>query len=144
MVQKAEGAKQGLSGGLKVLGGALRAAGDHLSENGQAGSSKLIGEAASGLERFADSLDSKPLGEVFDELRTFGHNNAEGLFAGSMLAGLALGRLLKAAGTEGGSRGQASTKPSNDASEGADEEDSEKPLRTSTAPEVTATSGYAI
>jgi hypothetical protein len=99
VLEKATDAKHGLSGGLLSLGGALRAAGDHLSESGQAGSSKLVGDAASGVEQFANSLDSKPLGQVIDELRTFGRNNAGGLFAGSMLAGLAFGRLLKTAET---------------------------------------------
>ncbi|MET4634939.1 hypothetical protein [Kaistia defluvii] len=97
LVETATDAKHGLSGGLQTLGGALRAAGVHLGENGQPGPSKLIGDAASGLDQFAQSLDSKPLGEVIDELRTFGRNNAGGLFAGSVLAGLAFGRLIKTA-----------------------------------------------
>jgi hypothetical protein len=97
LLETAADAKHGLSGGLQTLSGALRAAGVHLVENGQSGPSKLIGDAASGLDQFAQSLDSKPLGEVIDELRTFGRNNAGGLFAGSVLAGLAFGRLIKTA-----------------------------------------------
>lgn len=97
--RKAEDAKQGLGSGLRALGGALRAAGDHLSQNGQSATSNLVGEAASGVDRFADSLENKPVGDVIEELRTLGRNNAAGLFAGSMLAGLALGRLLKSSGS---------------------------------------------
>lgn len=100
VVRKAEDVKQGLSGGLQALGGAMRAAGDHLSEKGQPGSSRLLDEAASGVERFAQSLENRSLGEILEELRDLGRNNAGGLFAGSLLAGLALGRVLKA--TDGG------------------------------------------
>jgi predicted flap endonuclease-1-like 5' DNA nuclease len=99
---KANEARHSMSDSLKVIGGALRAAGDHLSENGQRGPSKIVDNVASGVDRFADSLENKPFGEVVDDLRTMGRNNAGGLFAGSMLVGLALGRLFRADSDNGG------------------------------------------
>lgn len=143
VVRKAEDAKQGLSGGLKALGGALRAAGDNLSESGQGSSSKLLGEAASGVERFAESLESKPLKEVFGELRSLGRNNAGSLFVGSMLAGVALVRLLKAAdGDDPAPKQPASEQESNvRASDGGIPRSS---ATTSTAPSPTVTKGDAL
>lgn len=142
VVRKAENVKQGLSGGLMALGGALRAAGNHLSESGQAGSSKFVGEAASGLERLAGSLENQPLGEVVDQLRTFGRDNAGGLFAGSMLAGFALGRLLK---TADGANQSPSSSGSGGALSGEPDESAEQiSTDASTAPPATATSGYAL
>jgi len=102
LLEKSEDAKRGLSGSLQSLGGALRAAGDSLSQSGQPAPSKIFGEAASGLEQFARSLNDKPLGEVLDEVRTFGRNNSGSLFVGSVLAGLALSRVFKVV-EEGGS-----------------------------------------
>lgn len=102
LLEKSEDAKRGLSGSLQSLGGALRAAGDSLSQSGQPAPSKLFGEAASGLEQFARSLNDKPLGEVLDEVRTFGRNHSGSLFVGSVLAGLALSRVFKVV-EEGGS-----------------------------------------
>jgi hypothetical protein len=55
-----------------------------------------VTEAAAGLERLSGSLESKPVSEIVDEIRSFGSKNAGGLFGGAVLAGLALGRLLKA------------------------------------------------
>lgn len=152
VLRKAEDARHGLTGSIMALAGALRAAGDHLSQNGQSGPSKLVGEAGSGLERFADSLENKPFGEVFEELRTLGRSNAGGLFAGSVLAGLALGRLLRssdlvetggsqAAGDEksGTGQSQADRPAGSDGAATGDFSGERSP-----APPMTATSGYAL
>lgn len=145
MAEKAEGVKHGLSGGLAALGGALRAAGDHLSENDQEGSSKLVSEAASGLERLAESVENKPLGQVFEELRTFGRNNAGGLFAGSMLAGFALARLLKAADGESTAGGKSAGGPGREFSKASDTNDAGKSSADTTSPPPpSASSGYAL
>lgn len=140
---KAEDAKQGLGGSLKALGEAMRAASDNLSENGQAGTSKVIGDAASGLERFADALQNRPLGEVLDEVRAFGRVNSGGLFATSMLAGLALGRLFRAGESTGTpSSGTSSGSGEGSGWTGSDGDSEQAPVEPSPPP--TATSGYAI
>lgn len=145
VARKAEDAKQGLSGSLKVLGGAVRAAGDHLSEKGQDGSSRMLGEAASGLERFAESLENRSLGEIFEELRTLGRNNAGGLFAGSMLAGVALGRVFKAseAGEAAPSMGKHSYSP-NDAQKGPRQTSPGPSGPSGSTPTATTTRGNAL
>lgn len=94
-VRKVEEAQHGVGAGLASLGGALHAAGDHLAEQEQGTASKLLQEAADGIERLASSLRDKSLEEVISEVRTFGRDNAGALIAGSALAGLALGRLVR-------------------------------------------------
>ncbi len=105
---KAEGAKAGLSEQLKAFGDAMRAAADNLAE-GQPTASRLVSEAASGLDGLSASLENKSFGEVADELRSMGRNNAGGLLAGSVIAGLALGRFLRSAEPQGASRQSAAS-----------------------------------
>jgi hypothetical protein len=52
-------------------------------------------QAAEGVERFAGSLKNKPFTDVLDDLRSYGRENSVALIAGSLLAGLALGRFVK-------------------------------------------------
>lgn len=94
-VRKVEEAQHGVGAGLARLGGALHAAGDHLAEQEEGAASKLLQETADGIERLASSLKDKSLEEVISEIRTFGRDNAGALIAGSALAGLALGRLVR-------------------------------------------------
>ncbi|ESX07714.1 hypothetical protein X766_34510, partial [Mesorhizobium sp. LSJC255A00] len=53
-------------------------------------------DAASGLERLSSSLKQKPFSQVLDDVQSFGRQNPGVLLAGSVLAGLALGRFIKA------------------------------------------------
>ncbi len=97
--ERIEHAQHGVGSGLKSIGGALRAAGDHLSDERQATAARIASDAAAGLDRLSDTLQNRSLDEVVGELRAFGRRNAGGLFAGSLLAGLAVGRLMKLSGT---------------------------------------------
>ncbi len=142
VVRKAEEGMQGVGGSLKALGGALRAAGDHLSQSGETGTSNLIGEAASGVERFADSVESKPLREVVDELRTFGRKNPGALFAGAVLAGLALGRVLRASDNDSTKGSQPANRRASPG-EAADPANATSRSGSDQLPQPTATSGYA-
>ena len=102
--RKAQEARAGLAGNIAAFGEALGTAGDHLAENGQPRSARLLDEAAARLKECAGSLEHKSLGEVYGDLRAFGRRNPGGLFAGSVLAGLALGRVLRTAAEAGGSQ----------------------------------------
>ncbi len=93
--QQAEGAQQGMGESIAALGGAMRAAGEHLAKGEQNTMSKLMNDAAGGIERFSDSLKNKKFEEILDDVRTLGRDNSGALFAGSILAGLALGRFVK-------------------------------------------------
>lgn len=95
LFEQAEGAQRDISSNMKAFGGALRAASEHLANADQRTASKFVLDAAGGLERLSSSLKDKPFEEVLGEIRTFGKDNAGALIAGSVLAGLALGRFIK-------------------------------------------------
>ncbi|WP_189502414.1 hypothetical protein [Mesorhizobium sp. M00.F.Ca.ET.216.01.1.1] len=95
LLDKAEGTQRDISANLKAFSGALRAASEHLANNDQRTASKLTLDAAGGLERLSSSLKDKPFEDVLGELRSFGRENSATLIAGSVLAGLALGRFIK-------------------------------------------------
>jgi hypothetical protein len=95
IAEKAEGAQQNISANMAAFGGAMRVASEHLANNDQRAASKFVLEAASGIERLSSSLKDKPFEEVLEEIRSFGRQNSGALIAGSVLAGLALGRFVK-------------------------------------------------
>nr|WP_051695647.1 hypothetical protein [Mesorhizobium ciceri] len=73
----------------------MRAASEHLANNDQRTASKFTLDAAGSLERLSSSLKDKPFEDVLGEMRSFGRENSGALIAGSVLAGLALGRFIK-------------------------------------------------
>jgi F0F1-type ATP synthase membrane subunit b/b' len=95
LFEKAEGTQRDLSANLKAFSGALRAASEHLANSDQRTASKFTLDAAGGLERLSSSLKDKPFEEVLGEIQSFGRENSGALIAGSVLAGLALGRFIK-------------------------------------------------
>ena len=94
-IEQAEGAQKSIGETIASLGGAMRAASDHLAQGQQNTMSKLMNDAAGGVERFSDSLKNKKFDEILDDVRQLGRENSGALFAGSILAGLALGRFVK-------------------------------------------------
>jgi hypothetical protein len=120
LYKRAEGTQQDISSNLQAFGGALRAASEHLANNNQRTASKFVRDAAGGMERLSSSLKDKPFEVVLEEIRTFGRDNSGALIAGSVLAGLALGRFVKSSapsgtGGTGGGRPDTSQMPSGDA-----------------------------
>ena len=93
--QQAEGAQHDVGDKLAALGGALRAAGDRLAGENQNAMSKLAGEAAGTLDQFSQTLKTKGFGEVVEDVRRAARQHPGMVFAGAMLAGIALGRLVK-------------------------------------------------
>ncbi|WP_176477182.1 hypothetical protein [Mesorhizobium sp. WSM4313] len=94
--ERAQETQRDLGSSLVALGGALRAASDHLANGDQKSASNFMRDAADGLERLSSSLKEKPFGEVLEDVQNFGRQNPGILIAGSVLAGLALGRFMKA------------------------------------------------
>jgi hypothetical protein len=94
-MEQAQTAQKDVGASLVAFGGALRAAGDHLAGSDQRAASQVMRQAADGIERFAGSLKNRPFGDVIEDVRSFGRENSGILFAGSLLAGLALGRIVK-------------------------------------------------
>ena len=95
LFEQADGTQQDISANMAAFGGALRAASEHLANSDQRAASKFVLEAAGGIERLSSSLKNKPFEEVLGEVRSFGRQNSGALIAGSVLAGLALGRFIK-------------------------------------------------
>ncbi|TGW07937.1 hypothetical protein EN788_33995 [Mesorhizobium sp. M2D.F.Ca.ET.145.01.1.1] len=95
LFDKAQLAQNTLTGAVAALGGAVRAASEHLANSDQKAAAKFALEAAGSLERMSASLNDKPFEEVLADVRAFGGSNPAALFGGAMLAGLALGRFIK-------------------------------------------------
>jgi hypothetical protein len=123
VLKGAESTQRDLSSSLLALSGALRAASEHLANSDQRAASKFILDAAGGMERMSASIRDKPVADVLEEVRSFGRDNSGALIAGSVLAGLALGRFVKSA-TPGTSAGR---RPESGASDALDQGDEGEP-----------------
>lgn len=96
--QKTAGADQ-LSGIAKAV---QNAAGDLQDKSPQV--ARLVGDAASSVDRFAGDLRNRDVRDVLDQVTGFARQQPVAFFAGSVLAGLLLARFLKS-----GSQGAAYT-----------------------------------
>ena len=124
---------------LTAIGGALRAASEHLANSDQRTVSKLVLDAAGGLERLSGSLKNKSFEEVVDEVRSFGRENSTALIAGSVVAGLALGRLFKSADPTHGDEPDRAATPTSGVAAGDDQD-----LRSDEANDGVSSSGEEL
>lgn len=81
---------------IHTFADAIRQAGDNLGEHDQTLAARLVREAADGLEGFSRALAEKRPEEMLNDVRELGRRNPAAFIAGSVLAGLALGRFLRA------------------------------------------------
>jgi hypothetical protein len=88
--------KQTATETLGQFANAIRRAGDELSASDQSMASRFVGQAADGLETFARTLSDKRPEELLDTARDLCRRNPTVFVAGTVLAGLALGRFLRA------------------------------------------------
>lgn len=92
-------AQKGTEKATKTLGdfaNAIRRAGDELGEADQSPASRLVRQAADGLETFSRSLAGKEPGDLLNDVRDFGRRHPVAFIGGAVLAGLALGRFVRA------------------------------------------------
>lgn len=75
---------------------AIRRAGDELSQADQSPAARLIGQAADGLENLSRNLAGKQPEELLDAVRDFGRRHPAAFIGGAVLAGIALGRFVRA------------------------------------------------
>lgn len=83
----------------KTLGdfaNAVRRAGDELAQADQSPAARLIGQAADGLEKLTRNLEDKQPEELLDAVRDFGRRHPAAFIGGAVLAGIALGRFVRA------------------------------------------------
>ena len=83
----------------KTLGdfaNAIRRAGDELASSDQSPAARLIGQAADGRENLSRNLAGKEPEELLDAVRDFGRRHPAAFIGGAVLAGIALGRFVRA------------------------------------------------
>jgi hypothetical protein len=92
-------AQRGTQAATKTLGdfaNAVRRAGDELEQNDQSPASRLVRQAADGLESLSRNLADKEPGDLLNAVRDFGRRNPAAFIGGAVLVGLALGRFARA------------------------------------------------
>lgn len=96
-------AQKGTQAGAKTLGdfaNAVRRAGDELAGADQSPASRLVQQAADGLESLSRNLADKEPGDLLNAVRDFGRRNPAAFIGGAVLVGLALGRFARASEPE--------------------------------------------
>lgn len=114
--ERAEQAKDAAASHLDVFADALRAASDELGKNQSGPAAEMVSNAASGLEGLTRSLHGQSTGQMVETVRRFGRENPVAFLAGSVLAGLALGRFASVATTDNGATSQRSSSSNQQAS----------------------------
>jgi hypothetical protein len=94
-IERVEQRKEMATQTLGEFANAIRKAGDELAEGDQSMAGRVVRQAADGLEGLARSMSDKRPEEMLDAVRDFGRRNPTAFIAGSVLAGLAIGRFLK-------------------------------------------------
>jgi hypothetical protein len=92
---KAEEGKSAAAESLETFAAAIRRAGDDLKDHDQTTTARLVSEAANGLESFSRMLNEKSVDGVIDSVRSFARANPTAFIAGSVIAGVALGRFIR-------------------------------------------------
>jgi hypothetical protein len=104
--EQADKAKDAAASHIDSFADALRAASDELSARQTGPAAEMVAHAAAGLENLSRSLQGKSTGEMLDSVRQFGRSSPIAFLAGSVLAGLALGRFAAAGSTASSSQTQ--------------------------------------
>ena len=92
----ADNQKQAAAQSLKDFADAVRRASDELGSRDQTLAARFVQEAAGGLESLSQSVSAQSAEDVMDALRDFGRSNPTAFIAGSVLAGIAIGRFARA------------------------------------------------
>jgi hypothetical protein len=114
-VEKVEQQKETASQTLGDFANAIRRAGDELAQSDQSMATRLVRQAADGLEGLARSVSDKRPEDLLEAARDFGRRNPTAFIAGSVLAGIAIGRFLKSSSTSENSDSGANARASFDA-----------------------------
>jgi hypothetical protein len=92
----ADSQKDAAAQSLKDFAEAVRRASDELGERDQTLAARFVQEAAGGLESLSRSVGSGSIEGMLDSVRDFGRSNPTAFIAGSVLAGIAIGRFALA------------------------------------------------
>lgn len=91
-----EGGKTTVTEHLDTFAQAIRAASDELRDKDQTMAAQLVRQAAGGLESLSRSIGGTSLQDMVTSVRSFGRSNPTAFIGVSVLAGLALGRFVRA------------------------------------------------
>ncbi|MDZ5700204.1 hypothetical protein [Chelativorans sp. M5D2P16] len=94
-LDRVDKAKRQASDSLHGFAEAIRRAGAELAEQDQGPAAQLLGHAAGGLEQFSSALGRKQFDEMIRDVRRFGRDHPGAFLAGSVLVGMALGRIAQ-------------------------------------------------
>lgn len=92
----ADSQKEAAAQSLQDFAEAVRRASDELGKRDQTLAARFVQEAAGGLESLSRSVSSRNVDSVIDTVRDFGRSNPTAFIAGSVLAGIAIGRFARA------------------------------------------------
>jgi len=106
--QVTEGAVEGVrnaqakaSESMHSFAEAIRKAGDELKENDQGPVAQVLAQAAGSLDEMSRALGQKGIGEIVNDVRSFGRQHPGAFILGSALLGVALGRFAQTAAASG-------------------------------------------
>lgn len=147
----AEDGKNVAAGSLTDFAKAIRSASDELSNRDQGVAARFVTEAADGLERVASSVSGTSVEEMVGSAQDFARRNPGAFVIGTVLAGVALGRFVRAssershgarthAGSPGTPRRTAESTPSATSVRPASAPSAGRPVGTPTRPNVKTTS----
>ncbi|HEX5741511.1 MAG TPA: hypothetical protein VFY17_08175 [Pilimelia sp.] len=105
LADQAQAQQQKAAGGLRSLGGELRAMADGASEPGTA--TDLVRQVSTHVEQAAQWLESRDPGALLDELRGYARRSPGTFLLGAALLGVAAGRLTRTVAADSGAGGTA-------------------------------------
>ncbi|RAI00541.1 hypothetical protein DLJ53_14860 [Acuticoccus sediminis] len=94
----AERGRAAAAGGLTDFATAIRRASDELNQRDQDIAARLVSQAASSLEDIANTVSHTSIDDVMGSVQGFARRNPAAFVGGAVLAGLAVGRFLRATG----------------------------------------------
>lgn len=93
--EKADQGKEAITSALGDFSEAIRRAAEELGEKDQTLAARLVSQAADGLQTLSRAVSEKRPEDMLSAVRDFGRSNPTAFLAGSVLAGLALGRFAR-------------------------------------------------
>ena len=92
----AEQGRAAAAGGISDFASAIRRASDELGQRDQDLAARLVSQAASSLEDIANTVSHTSVDDVMHSMKGFARRNPAVFVGGAVLAGLAVGRFLRA------------------------------------------------
>lgn len=97
-IEEAEHRKNDAADSLHAFADSIRSAADDLSRKDQSAAARVVQEAARGLESLSRTVHDRSVVDASRSIADYGRRHPVAFVAGGLLAGLAVGRFLKASG----------------------------------------------